>query len=186
MQQAEPTPRAELEYRMPQLYGKIVQLPAQPFEEFEQLPNLQQLPEEVKVEATQVLPANETQPPGVAGLLPGPDALPAEPPVPRVLPLVSLTATQATPLGDLLTEAGWPLALHDEARAVITCESGGNANAVSSEGARGLFQIMPDPWARWAQVTPESLFDPLVNAHVAWLMYHEYDGDSWRQWQCKP
>ncbi len=51
----------------------------------------------------------------------------------------------------------------DLVKAVITVESNGNHNAVSSKGAKGLMQIMPET-ARTLGATPDAdLFDPATN-----------------------
>ena len=47
-------------------------------------------------------------------------------------------------------------------RALVKVESGGNSRAVSSEGARGLTQVMPANSYRCG-LHPDQLFDPLHN-----------------------
>lgn len=66
----------------------------------------------------------------------------------------------------------------DLVRAVMRVESGGNPNAVSSAGAIGLMQLMPNT-ARGLGVDPH---DPLRNLEggVRYLaqLYDKYDGDT--------
>lgn len=72
--------------------------------------------------------------------------------------------------------------------AVVCCESSFWENAVSSVGARGLMQIMPET-GEWLagkfdeedSYTPDALFDPETNLkygcwYLSWLM-DRYDGD---------
>lgn len=51
-------------------------------------------------------------------------------------------------------------------RAVVACESNFNDQALSSAGARGLAQVMPQT-ARLLGIEPELLWDPAVNLYSA-------------------
>lgn len=93
-------------------------------------------------------------------------------------------------LRETLTEAGWPVELHDEALRVAWCESRWETDALGIGGtARGLFQIHLSPWFPYAGEPAESWADPLVNARVGWAVY-QYDisrgQPAWTQWTCKP
>ena len=97
---------------------------------------------------------------------------------------------------EVLTIAGWPVELHDEAVQVINCESWyGIVDTVGDGGlAHGLFQIH---WHGWTSGYPEAFtdfkgdpFNPVDNARLALMIYQRdvvlYRGDGWRQWSCKP
>ena len=63
--------------------------------------------------------------------------------------------------------------------AIISVESAGRSQAVSSAGAEGLMQLMPDTASRFAV---SNSFDPNQNikggvAYLAWLM-DRYDNDA--------
>lgn len=88
----------------------------------------------------------------------------------------------------VLTLAGWPAELHDEALAISWCESRWSPYAVGDGGnSLGLFQLngMWFPYAgedgtRWA--------DPLVNARTAYAVYQYDIGRGyvpWKQWSCR-
>ena len=74
------------------------------------------------------------------------------------------------------------------AAAVIHCESSNNKNAVSSVGAMGLMQVMPDTGAWIAgkldmeNFTEEQLFDPEVNIRMGcWYLnylHKKFDNDT--------
>ncbi|HEX7809809.1 MAG TPA: lytic transglycosylase domain-containing protein [Thermoanaerobaculia bacterium] len=81
--------------------------------------------------------------------------------------------------------------IHDAARrhdvpenlieAVIRVESDFDTRALSSKGARGLMQVMPDTGRRFGVADPDHLFDPSRNlsagtAYLAWLL-KRYRGD---------
>lgn len=71
----------------------------------------------------------------------------------------------------------------DKALRVISCESGGDPNAVNSaSGAAGLFQHIPRYWAERASaigLPGVSIFDPVANvAAAAFLVYTE----GWSPW----
>lgn len=57
-------------------------------------------------------------------------------------------------------------------------ESGGNPNATSYAGARGLLQVMPF-WAESLGISPNSLYDPATNIKVA---KYVYDQQGWNAW----
>lgn len=90
----------------------------------------------------------------------------------------------------VLAEAGWPVDLWGQAKAVAWCESRWSPYAVGDGGAsRGVFQLNVATWFRYAGEDPAQWADPVVNARVAWATY-QYDlGRSyapWKQWTCKP
>src|SRR6185436_18139116 len=49
------------------------------------------------------------------------------------------------------------------ARAALMRESGGDTRAVSSAGAGGLFQLMPDTYLEMGGVHPDDRFNPVEN-----------------------
>ena len=71
--------------------------------------------------------------------------------------------------------------------AVIKCESGFDREAVSSVGARGLMQLMPETF-RWLQsktgdeLDDDDLFDPAVNVRYGCYLLHillsEFSGEQ--------
>lgn len=95
---------------------------------------------------------------------------------------------------DVLTRAGWPYHLQQEAIDVINCESYyGVVDTVGDGGlAQGIFQIH---FYGWTQGYPKAFtgfegdpFNPVDNARLA-LMIYERDaayGNGWRNWSCKP
>lgn len=91
---------------------------------------------------------------------------------------------------EVLTEAGWPAELHDEALAVAWCESRWSPYAVGDGGnSLGLFQLNVATWFRYAGENPALWADPLVNARTALATYYYDLGrgyEPWKQWSCKP
>lgn len=93
-----------------------------------------------------------------------------------------------------LNQAGWEPELQQEALSVANCESRLDPNATNGNQL-GLFQIMghTDGWQGWYQYfgySEDDALDPVINAHVARLIY-QYDidrgYDGWIQWpNCKP
>ena len=86
-----------------------------------------------------------------------------------------------------LIDAGVPGRLHAEFLSVAWCESGYDFDAVGDHGSSlGLFQIQPQ-WHLWRleavgeELDPLLLFDPVVNAKVAWHLYQEA---GWGPWAC--
>jgi soluble lytic murein transglycosylase-like protein len=69
---------------------------------------------------------------------------------------------------------------HALVKAVIRQESGFRSDAVSSAGARGLMQVMPETAARMG-VSPARLFDPgpnvAVGVRLLALLLERYEGD---------
>lgn len=57
-------------------------------------------------------------------------------------------------------------------------ESGGNPNATSYAGARGLLQVMPF-WAKSLGLSPDALYNPATNIKVA---KYVYDQQGWWAW----
>lgn len=93
-------------------------------------------------------------------------------------------------LREVLTLAGWPESLHDEAVAVVRCESNFRPGAVGDGGASvGLFQLNKATWFPYAGEDAEMWADPVTNARVAWATYN-YDLARgyvpWKQWTCRP
>lgn len=89
----------------------------------------------------------------------------------------------------VLSQAGWPESLRDEAKRVAWCESRWSPGAIGDGGnSVGLFQIgrSRPGWGGWFLYfgADESQWaDPVTNARVALFVY-EYSG-SWKQWSCK-
>lgn len=78
-----------------------------------------------------------------------------------------------------LVAAYFPADQVNLALAVMNCESGGNPGAYNTAyGASGLMQVLRS-WADNFGYTPQQLFDPSINLHVASILY--YDG-GWRHW----
>lgn len=77
----------------------------------------------------------------------------------------------------------------EQAIRVADCESSLNPRAVNPAGYHGLFQIGDFHAERFERVTGVSFGDgryvAYYNAQYAKFL-HEGDGDSWRQWSCKP
>jgi len=66
-----------------------------------------------------------------------------------------------------------------EAKKIMLCESGGNANAINaSSGATGLMQIMPFS----SRPSQQLLLDPEINIATAAKIHA---GQGWRPWSCK-
>jgi Transglycosylase SLT domain len=73
---------------------------------------------------------------------------------------------------------------------IARCESGYDPNAINSypignSHASGVFQILyPSTWntTSYAAYSP---FDYAKNIRAAWEIFHR-DGNSWREWACKP
>lgn len=65
---------------------------------------------------------------------------------------------------------------------VAGCESNFSPGEVGARGEIGLFQIMPG-WAEYFGYSPDALYDPATNAHIAALIVVSRGG-SWRDWTC--
>lgn len=104
-------------------------------------------------------------------------------PVSTPTPIAEAVATSAPwSIEDIICAHPWPCW---EAISVAWCESTHNPGAYNaSSGASGLFQVVPY-WHSWRLRPGESLFDPVVNARIAWEIWSG-DGGSWRQWVCQP
>src|SRR5690606_27146861 len=61
---------------------------------------------------------------------------------------------------------------------LMRAESGGNPNALSSKGARGLMQIMPG-WASSLGLSRDSLYDPDTNIRVATVVLQQQGWTAW-------
>lgn len=66
----------------------------------------------------------------------------------------------------------------DRALCLMTYESGGNPNATSWAGARGLLQVMPF-WAEHLGLSPNALYDPATNIRVARYVYGQQGWWAW-------
>ena len=93
----------------------------------------------------------------------------------------------AAGLRDVLSAAGWPPELWEQAASVAWCESSfrpGTRNGIYT----GLFQLSPI-WYAYAGEFESDWADPGTNARTAWATYN-YDlihGQApWHQWECKP
>lgn len=89
----------------------------------------------------------------------------------------------------VLTVAGWPVELHDQALSVSWCESKWSSAVGDGGNSLGIFQVNKDTWFTYAGEDPEQWADPLVNARVAWATYQYDIGRGyvpWKQWSCKP
>lgn len=96
-------------------------------------------------------------------------------PAPRLQTLQQIATEQAAPI--LMSTAGTSVS-PALVLAVIAVESAGRANAVSSAGAAGLMQLMPDTATRFG-VTDRMVADQNISGGVRyldWLM-QEFNGD---------
>lgn len=89
----------------------------------------------------------------------------------------------------VLEAAGWPTELHEQALAVIRCESNFRPGAIGDGGnSVGMFQLAW-LWFGYAGEDASLWSDPVVNARTAYATYR-YDlgrGQApWQQWTCKP
>lgn len=66
----------------------------------------------------------------------------------------------------------------DRALCLMKYESGGNPNATSWAGARGLLQVMPF-WAKHLGLSPDALYDPATNIRVARYVYGQQGWWAW-------
>lgn len=65
---------------------------------------------------------------------------------------------------------------------IVACESRGDPGAYNkSSGASGLFQVMPF-WADHYGYRREALFEPTLNAEMAYRIWSEEGG--WKHWEC--
>jgi len=79
-----------------------------------------------------------------------------------------------------LVAAYWPADTVDQALCLLALESGGNPNADNPDStAHGLFQILASLWAPHFGVSPDDLFDPVVNVKLARQIY---DLQGWNAW----
>ena len=112
---------------------------------------------------------------------------PTETPIVVTTPYDSSRVLSDAETRQVLTAAGWPVELHDQAMRVIDCESSFSP-AATNVISWGLFQLVP-LWFSYAGESFELWYDEYVNARVAWAAY-QYDigrGQAqWAQWQCKP
>jgi len=86
-----------------------------------------------------------------------------------------------SPYGHLIYATARRFDLNPElVRAIVLCESGFDPDATSSQGAKGLLQLMPDTARRFG-VAPEDRADPGRNLeagarYLSWLI-RRFDGD---------
>lgn len=78
----------------------------------------------------------------------------------------------------------------DQALAVAQCESSldpGARNAISIGGAHaaGLFQILDTSTWNSTSYRQASPYNASANIHAAYEIFHR-DGNSWREWSCRP
>ena len=79
-----------------------------------------------------------------------------------------------------LVAAYWPADTVDQALCLLGLESGGDPNADNPDStARGLFQILASLWAPHFGVSPNDLFDPVVNVKLARQIYDLQGWDAW-------
>ena len=77
----------------------------------------------------------------------------------------------------------WPPWLHEQAVAVIGCESAHNPSAIGDDGlALGLFQIRTDYHPELVRL---GLLDPLQNLTAGFIIYLKA-GRTWQPWTCQP
>lgn len=109
----------------------------------------------------------------------------AEIDTPIIIDIAQLTEAQ---MRTVLKVTGWPAELIEAALKVSWCESRWSPGAIGGT-SWGLFQIQPSPWASYAGVYAQDLFDPIINAKVA-LAIVRYDEDRgmapFKQWTCRP
>lgn len=131
--------------------------------------------------------------PGVSSSpMPTPTPTPTPTPVPVAPPPTEVVVAQdiaqpSSSIDSILAAAGWPASLIPEASRVAWCES--RYQAWEGNGfVFGLFQEV-ESWYEYFSIPFSEWQDPVVNAHVALLIY-QYDVDrgydGWAQWQCKP
>lgn len=112
--------------------------------------------------------------------------MPAPPPSAPVQAAGALSEAQ---LREVLSEAGWPVELHDQAVAIVHCESRFRPDALGDAGrSGGLFQLNIATWFRYAGEDASQWHDPLVNARTAWATYQYDIGRGyvpWKQWSCR-
>lgn len=104
---------------------------------------------------------------------------------PALAPVVTVPAPAPRPVEEWrsLVSAYFAAADVETALAVISCESGGDPNAMNpTSGAAGLFQHIPRYWPDRAAaigLPDASIFDPIANvAAAAWLVATE----GWSPW----
>jgi hypothetical protein len=95
----------------------------------------------------------------------------------------------------VLEVAGWPAELHEAALRVTWGESRWSPYAHNGEdvgeGSFGLFQLNvayfsktnPRGWASVCGVEPWELYDPVINAECAWVVYQR---SGWSPWAVQP
>ncbi|HEX9036104.1 MAG TPA: transglycosylase SLT domain-containing protein [Ktedonobacterales bacterium] len=125
----------------------------------------------------------------VSGSVPWiPTATPTAKPKPTYRPPIGANPGQQAVINEIVAVFG--SAYSPGALAVAKCESGYDPNAWNSypimgSHASGVFQILyPSTWNSTAYST-SSPFDANANIHAAYQIFHR-DGNSWREWQCKP
>lgn len=110
----------------------------------------------------------------------------------HLTPAIDAALSEAQ-MREVLTEAGWPLDLHEQALRVAWGESRWRPAATNGV-MLGLFQISDAQrgWPGWWQhygFDSARYAEPVENARLAWLVY-QYDiarGQApWSQWEVKP
>ena len=92
----------------------------------------------------------------------------------------------------VLSAAGWSQELHEDAIAVMRCESSLMPRKVGDGGnSIGLFQIQWEPsgWVGWKSyprmkhLRNKNILQPLANAQAALVIYQNF---GWEPWTCQP
>lgn len=124
---------------------------------------------------------------GAAPWLPTPTPTPKPAPKPAFRPPAGANPGQQAVINEIVAVFG---SYSPGALAIAKCESGYDPNAWNSypimgSHASGVFQILyPSTWSGTAYAS-QSPFNATANIQAAYQIFHR-DGNSWREWQCKP